>query len=162
MHLLSRSLWFYVVQLSLGKFPCPSLIALHGAHDAGGIGALNGDSVRNKQTCHLGDSGDLSLPVCGQVDTSLPFCLYFLSFSKSLCAPSCLTEYWWGWTQNVVHRLPGRREQHLLLLAPGAKTSMWIWQHHLSKKKKKRSTEEVALAVKETTENLSNWNIRES
>lgn len=29
-------------------------------------------------------------------------------------------------------------------------------------KKKKRSTEEVALAVKETTENLSNWNIRES
>lgn len=78
------------------------------------------------------------LPVSGQLEPSLTFCL-FLSYSPTFCLSLCSCSFlpkagggYWMW-----RTFAQEEDETLPLLMPGAKTSIWIWQHHLSKKVQK-------------------------
>lgn len=112
------------------------------ASEAVGIRALSDISMGNNQMDQSSDSRDLFLPTVYQIYLT-PLCpllsiFQFFNFFWSklcpfVCALSCLIEDWWGWILNVVHRFAQEEGEMLPLLILGAKTSMWIWQHHLSK-----------------------------
>lgn len=130
---------FSSLLLTLKAFPNPGLpfthwsLCLRACHEvraseAVGIGALGGVSMGNNQMYQFRDSRDLLLPACGQLDTLKS------NFCPCVCAPSCLTEDWWGWILNGGTQITQEEGEILPLLTPGAKTSMWIWQHHLFKK----------------------------